>query len=150
MDTAIHINPSTSLSGFVIECTSKRLKQACQQILKKEGFDITVDQWVLLYELKTNDGLGQNELARKVFKDPPTVTRIIDLLCKKGYITRNQDALDRRKFLVCMTEKGKELIHQVEPVIINFRESAYKGISKKDLHKLNETLGQIFDNLNAI
>ena len=51
------------MTGFLIERSSKRMKQVCQQILKEKGFNITVDQWVVLQELNKNDGQGQIALA---------------------------------------------------------------------------------------
>ena len=56
------------MTGFLIERSSKRMKQVCQQILKENGFNITVDQWVVLQELNNNNGQGQIALANSTFK----------------------------------------------------------------------------------
>ena len=94
----------TEISGFIIERTAKRMKQSFKKILKEKNAGITVDQWVILQELKKEDGLSQFEIASRTFKDAPTVTRIIDLLCKKQLLRRLPDTTDRRKFNIFLTD----------------------------------------------
>jgi DNA-binding MarR family transcriptional regulator len=148
MQTIVEFSEKKSvLSGFVIERTAKRMKQACQHYLHEAGIDLTVDQWVLLHELSKADGEGQNELARKTFKDAPTVTRIIDLLCKKGLTRRKVAPDDRRKFNVFLTETGKSTIAETIPVIQQFRRQAYANLSSEELDTLNDILDKIFENL---
>lgn len=150
MQTIVEFTDKKSaLSGFVIERTAKRMKQACQHYLTEAGIDLTVDQWVLMHELHKTDGEGQNELARKTFKDAPTVTRIIDLLCKKGLTQRKTDPGDRRKFNVFLTDSGKKTIAQTIPVIQQFRRQAYSNLSNEELDVLNDILDRIFENLNG-
>ena len=134
-------------SGFTIERTAKRMKQVCQQMLKAADSEITVDQWLILQELDQLDGQGQNEIARKVFKDAPTVTRIIDLLCKKGLTERANDPDDRRKFNIHLTPAGRRKIVEVHPVILQYRQVAHRGLSERDLELLRSLLDRIFENL---
>ncbi len=138
------------MTGFMIERSSKRMKQVCQQILKENGFNITVDQWVVLQELNNNDGQGQIALANSTFKDAPTITRIIDLLSQKGYLERINNPKDRRRFKICLTEEGSQLIQEVSPHIFAFRKKAYEGLNQDQMDNLKEALNHIFDNLNAI
>lgn len=141
------IDKRTAVSGFIIERTAKRMKQVCQHYLNHAGIDLTVDQWVLLQELNKTDGLGQNELARKTFKDAPTVTRIIDLLCKKGLTKRKSAPGDRRKFHIFLTLEGQTTIQEVLPVIHEFRLQAYQNLSDGEMDLLTDLLDRIFDNL---
>lgn len=149
MQTTLEVTGKKSaLSGFVIERTAKRMKQACQHSITQAGIDLTVDQWVILQELHKSDGEGQNELARKTFKDAPTVTRIIDILCKKGLTKRKIAPDDRRKFNIFLTPDGKATIQDLLPVIQQFRRHAYANLSEEELDMLNDILDRIFDNLN--
>ena len=138
------------MTGFMIERSSKRMKQVCQQILKENGFNITVDQWVVLQELNNNDGQGQIALANSTFKDAPTITRIIDLLSQKGYVERVNNPEDRRRFKICLTQEGSQLIQKVSPHIFAFRKKAYEGLNQDQMDNLKVALNHIFDNLNAI
>ena len=92
--------------SFLLDRTARKVKQYAQQQFKQGGFDVTVDQWLVLKNLAENPELSQTELANLVFKDHPTLTRILDLLYKKGYIIRVQHPQDRRSFQLHLTETG--------------------------------------------
>jgi len=83
-----------SISGYQIELTAKLMRQRFKRALRKAQSDVTIDQWVVLRQLAERDGSSQLELARAVYKDPPTLTRIIDLLEERGYIRRGPDQQD--------------------------------------------------------
>ena len=137
----------TELSGFVLERTAKRMKQSFKQELKRAGVGVTVDQWVVLYELSKEDGLGQYEIGERVFKDAPTLTRIIDLLGKKELIKREPDPEDRRKFSINLTLAGRQKVKEILPVAQQFRQRAWKGMSPREIQDITEALNTIFNNL---
>jgi len=137
----------TEISGFIIERTAKKMKQSFKRILKEQQAEITVDQWVILQELKKENGLSQFEIAARTFKDAPTVTRIIDLLCKKELLERLPDAEDRRKFNIFLTKAGEAKIVEVLPMVESFRTEAWNGLSDKEISQLKNTLNTIFQNL---
>ncbi len=136
-----------SVSGYQIEVTSKRVRQAFQQELRAAKIGVTVDQWVLLQALDKREGLSQLELAQAVFKDQPSVTRIIDLMVEKGLLTRNPDELDRRKFLIFLTQSGKQKIMLIKPLVQEFRIRTFEGIPRTELIQFSSTLNKIFKNI---
>ena len=135
--------------GFLIERTGKKLKQTLQRIFNDIGADITVDQWVILHELHADGSLSQNELGQKTYKDAPTVTRIIDLLTRKGLVKRKMSKADRRKYFIELTKKGNETIDTLLPHVVEFRKKGWQGMKKSDLVALNEILDNIFNNMSA-
>jgi DNA-binding MarR family transcriptional regulator len=137
----------SEISGFIIERTAKRMKQSFKKVLKERGAGITVDQWVILQELEKENGLSQFEIAARTFKDAPTVTRIIDLLCNKQLLKRLPDKEDRRKFNIFLTDSGKAKIIEVLPMVATFREEAWSGLSDNEINQLSNILNTIFRNL---
>ena len=141
------LDKKSESSGFILERTAKRLKQFFQQQLTAAGTGITIDQWVVLQVLDRQEGLSQLEIARETYKDAPTITRIIDLLCKKGLTERANDPDDRRKFNIHLTPAGRRKIVEVHPVILQYRQVAHRGLSERDLELLRSLLDRIFENL---
>lgn len=135
------------VSGFIIERTAKRMKQSYQRMLKEQKLGITVDQWIILQELDKEDKQSQLELAQRSYKDAPTITRIIDLLCKKELLTRVSNPEDRRKFSICLSKKGKAKIKAVQPIVKKFREQCWKGLKEEDMTRLTEIMDVIFKNI---
>ena len=75
------------------------MKYAHKQF-KKAGFYITVYQWLGLKYIQEFPQINQQELSRRVFKEQASITRIIDLLVKRGMVTRKMRENElRRNFL---------------------------------------------------
>ncbi|HMQ47958.1 MAG TPA: MarR family winged helix-turn-helix transcriptional regulator [Saprospiraceae bacterium] len=139
----------TDAPGFLLENTAKRMKQYFQQQLQEAEAGITVDQWVVLQVLSAHRGISQFEIAQATQKDPPTITRIIDLLCRKQLTKRVTAPDDRRKFIVQLTALGEQKIADTWPVIEKSRQHAWRGISEKDIDQLKQLLMGIHNNLST-
>ncbi|HYF66928.1 MAG TPA: MarR family transcriptional regulator [Ohtaekwangia sp.] len=133
--------------SFLLERTAKRVKQFAQQRFKDMGFQITVDQWSVLKNLYEYEEMKQNELAEILFKDNPTLTRIIDILCEKGLTIRTVHPNDRRSFIVQLTKEGEKKVQQLTPKVNAIRLQAWNGLSEKDFNQFKKILNTIYDNL---
>lgn len=139
-------DPYSSYS-FLLDRTARRVKQYAQQRFKELGFNITVDQWIVMKHLYEHDSMKQNELADLLFKDNPTLTRIIDLLCDKGLTVRNTHPDDRRSFIVSLTKEGIKKVEQLNPKIKDIRLQAWNGLSERDFNHFKKVLNTIYKNL---
>lgn len=133
--------------SFLLDRTARRVKQYAQQKFKELRLNITVDQWLVLKHLYENESLKQNELAELLFKDNPTLTRIIDLLCEKGLTLRKQHPEDRRSFQVALTRQGRKKVELIKPKIQKIRLKAWEGLSKQDFNHFQKVLDTIYENL---
>jgi len=133
--------------SFLLDRTARRVKQYAQQKFKELNLNVTVDQWLLLKHLYENESMKQNELAELLFKDNPTVTRIIDLLCEKGFTIRKQHPTDRRSFHVALTKEGKKKVEQMKPRVQKIRLKAWEGLSEEDFKRFKTVLNTIYQNL---
>jgi MarR family 2-MHQ and catechol resistance regulon transcriptional repressor len=57
----------------------------------------------------------QAELAGKLLKSGGNITMVVDNLEKLGYVTRERDERDRRRYLVTLTDKGRAYIESIFP-----------------------------------
>jgi DNA-binding MarR family transcriptional regulator len=135
--------------SFLLDRTAKKVKQYAQQQFKTGEFDVTVDQWLVLKNLSENELLSQTELANLVFKDNPTLTRIIDLLCKKGYVERVPHPQDRRSFQLHLTESGLVKVSDLKPKILEIREKAWENLNERDFEEFKRILNTIYQNLDG-
>lgn len=133
--------------SFLLDRTARRVKQYAQQRFKEMGFNITVDQWLVLKHLYENEEMKQNELADLIFKDNPTLTRIIDLLCNKQLTERKMNPADRRSFIVKLTKEGKKKVEQLKPKVKDIRLRAWTGLSERDFNQFKKVLNTIYQNL---
>ena len=133
--------------SFLLDRTARRVKQYAQRKFKLGDFDITVDQWLILKNLSENELLSQSELAQLVFKDQPTLTRIIDLLTKKGYVERVPHPMDRRSFQLLLTESGVSKVKELKPKVVSIREKAWENLNEEDFEEFKRILNTIYYNL---
>ncbi len=133
---------------FKIDTTIKKIRNALQKQFAETGSDLTVDQWVVIDHLFRNPGISQNQLGELTTKDAPTVTRIIDLLVKKGVAERKTADDDRRKFLVSLTPTGKTLYETMLPIVVDIRRKGWGDLSEEDYQHFTRIMDSIYQNFN--
>ena len=133
--------------SYLLDRTARRVKGYAQQRFASGNFDITVDQWLILKNLDNDRYLKQKELAEITGKDNPTLTRIIDLLCKKGLTERVMHKDDRRSFTVHLTHEGKAKLEELAPQVDDIRMKAWENLTEDDYEQLKTILNKIYQNL---
>jgi DNA-binding MarR family transcriptional regulator len=131
---------------YNLEKSVKTYRQYFQNQLKANGFDITLDQWLILNTIIENPNISQNEIAEKVFKDKASVARIIELLVQNGFLTRSIHPTNRRMFQLSITDKGNETIEKLSGLVQVFRKNAVLGISPDVLKETQSIMKTIIAN----
>lgn len=100
-----------------IGATSVRLSKKITRLINLflKPFNITTEQWSVLRTLHETDGIAQKDLSFRADKDQATLTKILDILEKNEFLERIPNPVDRRSFLIRITEKGKRLVEDVSP-----------------------------------
>lgn len=107
---------------------------------------ITIDQWLVLKCLKENPKSSQIELAEMVFKDNASITRILDLLVKAGFINREINPKDRRKTILKITPSGQKILDDVYKIVLKNRAKALENISPQEIEIVSAVLKKISAN----
>ncbi|MEL6822694.1 MAG: MarR family transcriptional regulator [Calditrichota bacterium] len=136
--------------GIYMDRTLKQIRFVFSRTFKEQNVDITTEQWVLLYSLYQSNGQSQKELADNSFKDAPTVSRIIDLLCKKKLTERQRFDGDRRRYKVFLTDKGRDVVDKVYPAILELRSKGWEELSDDDYNNFLRVLNQLFENFQKM
>lgn len=131
---------------YTIEQAIKEYRKVCQKNIEKIVSDITVDQCLVLIILNENSKISQIEIAKLLFKDNASVTRIIELMVKKDYLVREVNEIDKRKSKLVITEKGEKTIVLLTPVFKLNRKTALDGLSLDEIELLDKLLHKIISN----
>lgn len=134
------------ITFYTIDKAIRTYRIYAQKKLRENGYNITIDQWLIIKSILENPGISQQELGEMVFKDNASVTRIIELLVKSEYLTREVHPEDRRKSNLKVTDEGKSIIQKVHNLVLQNRKTALNGISAEALQTLNDTLKTIIGN----
>jgi len=135
-----------SILFYTLEKAIKSYRQYAQNSIVQNGFDVTIDQWLVLKAVSDNPAWTQQQIAEITFKDYASVTRIIDLLVKKRYLSRVIHEQDRRRFNLTPTESAEKILIAMQPVIESNRKVALKGITTEQASQLQHILNSIIQN----
>ena len=133
--------------NFLLEQTVRQMRGYAQRQLDTLQTGITVDQWVILKIIEERKQISQVELAQVSQKDTASITRILDLLQKKGLIQRIDDEYDRRKYMISLTGEGTEFVMRNLPFINRIRGQIVQGLSQEEIQALKGILDKIRQNL---
>lgn len=133
--------------GFLVNRTGMKMRLRIQRLFAEEGYPITTEHWGILQCLYKNDGLSQVELSDILEKDKPNITRILDVMEKNELVERISDPTDRRRFLIFLTKKSKEMEKALFKISNRCRKELVKGVSANELEGFINILNKINSNI---
>jgi DNA-binding MarR family transcriptional regulator len=131
------------INGMASTAVARRL----QKNFRNAGLEITIEQWSVLYHLWKEDGLSQQELCTRTFRDKPSITRLIDNLEKQHLVKRVASPSDRRINLVYLTDSAKDLQQITIDLANQTMAEALVGVDKKDIDTVKSVFQKVYDNL---
>lgn len=108
---------------------------------------VTADQFVLLACLAEQDGVTQQELARRASSDPSTTRAMLVLLEGRGLVSREHAPGDRRARVVTLTAKGRRLSERLWKTSEPIRVQMLSGFAPGEARSLVGGLRRLIDNL---
>lgn len=134
---------------YTIDKCFRSYHQFAQKNVRKAGYNITIDQWLILKNVAESPNITQNDISKIVFKDNASITRIIQLLVNAGYLTRENHPDDRRRMILILTKSGKKITEDVEEIALQNRVAALKNVDQKLMAEMKVTLLQIIKNCTS-
>lgn len=119
------------------------LQQRVGQSLKPYG--ITEPQYNVLRILRGQKGEAMNLYAiqERMIQKMSNVSRLIDKLVAKELVTRKESKENRRRVDIAITQKGLDLLEEVEPAIIPIFETISANITKDEAQSIGELLDRM-------
>lgn len=139
---------NTESLGRLIYQTAQVIKNFAEKVLSPYG--LTLEQFHLLKNMSTKDGMSQRNLGELVNKAPANITRILDRLESKSLIIRRNSPDDRRTCQVLLTEEGLMLVHRVIGILESFSAKLITGIGQEEQQVTRATLDKIEKNLRTM
>ena len=131
--------------GLHLATTSKQVGRAFNRALGESGGSVPV--WLILSSLKGERWRTQQDLARAVGIEGPTLTRHVDAMERDGLVTRHRDTGDRRAVRVELTEAGEALHAELLRAVIAFNRRLRRGLAEDDVAQLHELLDRLAANV---
>lgn len=133
---------------YLVYVMQKRMRRRMARAL--ERYDVTLEQFVVLYNLVIEDGINQKKLSGRVDKDQATLARILDILENRGYVERRTTEKDRRAFLVFITEKGRDKVKETARRLGTVHKEIIDGIPGGKVDEFIDLIKQMNANLEKL
>lgn len=124
--------------GLQLARVSKSVGRAFNDALAEVGGSLPV--WLILTTLRSEAHPSQQQLARAVGIEGPTLTRHLDQLEAADLVRRVPQPDDRRAVRVEPTEAGLALHARMLEVVIAFNRRLTTGLAQDDLERLRVLL----------
>ena len=104
--------------------------------------------WILGYLCRNEDkDIFQKDIEAEIKICRSTVTNILKLMEKKGYIRRESVPYDARRKKLVLTDTGRELHEKTKDMIDMLEEQTVARISKEDLDTFYRVIDQVKNNV---
>src|SRR6266508_1321467 len=120
------VRPRGTPIGLQLARTSKTVGRAFSAALAEVGGSVPV--WLVLANLQSGRWRTQQELARALDIEGPTLTRHLDGMEQAGLVERRRGPSDRRAVQVELTDAGRELHARLLQAVIAFNRRLGAGL----------------------
>jgi MarR family transcriptional regulator for hemolysin len=124
--------------------TAKRLQRSFSDALAEAGG--TFPAWQVLLAVQRQGARTQQDLARAIGVEGPTLTRQLDVLESAGLVVRQRDQQDRRAIRVIATPRGQAQFRRLATAAKGFDERLRSGLSDREIAQLSGLLARISAN----
>lgn len=103
-------------------------------------YDVNKTQLRALVFMKNYGEISMTELCAKLNIEKGSLTSMIDDLSKKGYVYREKNLKDRRKYMIVITEEGKKIAADFTEKLSNDLEAKFFKIDTDEREKYLEAI----------
>ena len=116
--------------------TSDLVRRVISRVVEPAG--ITMQQYNVLRILRGagDDALPTLEIRARMIEQTPGITRLLDKLERRGWVTRNRHSGDRRQVLCLITPQGKQLIDSLDDSVDAIYGQLLGAVSDTDVQVL--------------
>lgn len=144
MGNRIKVNHYVDLLMFSIEQVIRGMKSDMNQYINSLNLGITAEQFLVLDTIDSGNNICQQDVADLLGKDKSNIKRIVEILEKKGLITRVAGKKNNRlvNYLV-ITDNGKRLIKENIDKVKKFMEKVFSVISEDEELYLKQIVSKL-------
>lgn len=100
---------------------------------------------VLMYLVNEKDGASAHEISQRFQINTSRVAAILNNLCRKGYVTRVSDELDKRKIHVYITDNGRDYCLKRHYAVLSHVTNLLEKLGEKDAKEYVRIMKKIIE-----
>lgn len=112
-----------------------------------QRYGLTMPEHVVLYAIGLKDGITADDIAASSARPKNTLSRAVNRLVDRDLIYRSQDAADRRRLGLHLTDAGRAIIDETVPVFVEHERRMLAPLDAGEQEMLEALLTKVI--LNA-
>jgi DNA-binding MarR family transcriptional regulator len=125
--------------GFKINQIANKINSNLLKVL--HPFNIAPEQRATLEIIKYEQEVNQTKISNILGKDKTTISRTLNTLEKKGYISKK--AIDKRTNSIELTDEGEIILSSSKADVLAFRNELSSLLTMQEQKQFIETLAKI-------
>ncbi|MDJ0909922.1 MAG: MarR family transcriptional regulator [Woeseiaceae bacterium] len=110
-----------------------------------KAWGLSIPEWRVIAILGRHPGLSAVEVAEQTFLDKVAVSRAVTKLIKAGRIDRQFADADRRRSILNLSEKGREVHDGVAALALKFESELLEGIEPEEVERFDAVMDKLLD-----
>ena len=135
-------------TGHLMGKLNRSLRRNYDRQLKE--FGLTPCQFEVLMTLWEEENILLSELGRRVSRDGPTITGVIDRMERKMLVKRKRDSNDRRVVKVVLTAKSNGMKEQLSVTKQQILDRITENLTSKEINQLEALLLKMINNVEGM
>ena len=101
---------------------------------------------IMLHLFTHGREMGQEQLVEQLDVSKPAISRTLNSLEKKGYVTRQRDPDDKRAHRIRLTDEAQEIGPEIQQVYYRIYTVAMRGISQEEFDTFVKLFSRMSEN----
>lgn len=148
MSHSSEIGLAISNVGMLIVAARRSIRQLVAA--KVVPLDLTPHHFWMLLVIARAAPLSLGELARAMWMDNPTISRMVQQMTQRGYLTVGPDPNHGRRIRIRLTPEGVALCERLEGIGEGLRLQAEQGMTEEETATLRTLLSKYMRNLDVM
>lgn len=137
--------------GYRIRIIHNRIhKQMEAKRIANEGDMTGIQRWAMGY-LKDHEGTDvyQKDMEQEFRVSRATASNMLQVMERKGLITRKASDSDARLKKITLTEKARNMVSRAEKDVMEMESMVLNGFCEEEIEQLKQYLDRIMKNIGA-
>ncbi len=113
-------------------------------------FGLSIPEWRVIAILGRFPGLSAVEVAEQTFLDKVAVSRAVTKLIKSGRIDRQFADADRRRSILNLSDKGREVHDGVAKLALKFEDDLLDGLNAAEIERFNAVTDKLLEKARTL
>src|SRR5436309_3455290 len=138
--------PDTGNLGFLLAKASQRWNELLASGFAEHGFvEVRPSYGSVLVPLFEEDGLRMGQIAERSRLSKQTMTTMVRLCERDGFVYRERDAHDARAFRIHLTERGKDFRPVAVEILRELDAKVLSTLGERKRNALTKALKGVMD-----